>query len=640
MRKCSRNQAQLLGCLAACLAVCFLAEGCADNRIKSPDRTTVKTYSSDALNVTVSYDAKAAQPLSAALGSLNAKQFTPEDLWALSQCEECSTINIAKQFMLLQATSPGVLPEVLHAKVRQQALEDGLAQQLMKYCQTFQKTPSELIKLVKSASEMPILKTWLDDATKEKITNFDIDKQVRSTFAALIQKIISGSDLLDTTVPFSLNGFRSSNPAPASSFAVGDQAAKWAYIWSLPFVWSNTSTAKDVNTSLNMLHAIQTLLEWQYAFGIETKLPDGQTLGGLSLGVNSGDSLAPYDPVAKPFPGRFLAGTYSIQLPSNEPIDLALTGGEKWQNNADKVDLDEQAKLWAASAMALHRIRPRNIPQNLTFYGDQLPPKTAQLPIAFLPGAATLLDGPFIDQDKRIIRQKAALEKAQTSDSAAPAPVGQDPCQPAAAAESSGKATVIMPPSSPEIANLKSHARLLKALYLWTNEIADLQDLSKIGMDQTTMTTIATKQCKLKKAMQFGIQQILANFTKSVTLADGSTSMGLFERKDRTQSLDIASAAESLSILLKLEREMFPSPYISEKIDGMYEWFFSEVFLKIWSGRYQNPITPADVIWMYQAFKTYKNLQPHGKIAGQVQDVTTVLERILLDWNATLATGN
>lgn len=616
----------------------FIFISCAENK-KEPEKYTgaasgARNY--DAINISLSPNSSAATTFATTLSNFSTSNLDEEGLWAVSQND--SIDNFGRSYFAKLAITTGAMPQTLHPKIRNKVLEMPDAKTLLEYSQGVG-TPSAFIAMAQSGvdflSSIPILGGLVSGEVKaqiEKAKNLDVEKEIRKNIADLMATVLPNAERLDNKMTFRIDGF----PSPlltgnsGNSFKVSEQATLWALVWAAPYLWgssTNGATYSDNDKNIHLFTVLQTFMDMQYLFGLQTEV-EGRIAGGLTLGIESGSnltsSIGPFDPRTTYEYGRFLSGSYTITLPYSAPIDLVLLGGETWNNQQGNVTIEEQAKVWTAAAYAFRRVRPKNLPNTLPLIGEGklLPNEVTLLPLAFLPGLQTLLDGPFIDQTRRVIKQNATLKNAKAE--SAPEDTTTE------AAKPQGLAT------PPDLATFKGHVRLMKALYVWVEELSNLDDLAG-RVDDQLLNKLKGATPQVKKAIQLSVQQILAHFTKTVALANGEPVLSLMDRKGDTQFLNVATAAEALSMMVIVEAKMFKSIYLEQQIDEMYRWLFYSVFASAWNGQSTTQLSAEDIIWLHQAFKTYTQVKPNGAVARQAQEAFTALDRVILDWNSKLA---
>lgn len=553
------------------------------------------------LPTTAESEPLSAKPFEASLNGLDLDHIQLDALWALSQDDLAPYFS--RSYLVRHSLTSGNMPQVLLPKVRQRIRDNEHVKMLLNAPAILQQMLAQMF------------------ANDSKLAT-----EIRETAGQTIADSQLTQYRLDNEIKFNLDGFTSpllpQSPAVSEldhtvfSFSTEQQAVRWSFVLSRPQLWQGKvePSASYLDPSIQMLHLFRTLMEWDYLFGI-SKHTDGKAIGGLTIplipssaGGQVSAPLAYFDPREEGSSvNRAVSGVYTIEYPQQNALDLALHGGETWHRLPQKISLDEQVKTWIASAIAFKRLRPYNRPNTLALFGgpNPLPAEIHLLSFAFLPAMETLLSSFFIDVNNRVIKAFACEDG--------------DP--------------------SAEEADLRTHARLIQALALWTIELSNIDDIGPLNARIREKLENAPQ--KLLRVMQLALQNIFYHFTKSVRLPDGTEALA-FVNKDNlgaeqsTELSDIAGAAEAIAVLATVDNNLLHSRWLKGKLKLLHNWLYNEVFLPEATGKSNAKLSPAETLWLYQALRNASqataNPQQAETTPASGQGIN-LLKKVIDKWN-------
>jgi hypothetical protein len=439
--------------------------------------------------------------------------FSESQIWALASCD-CQP-NLAKAYFENISAGRGVLPQILVPTVREEIKNN-------KTLATLQKLPFGGLLAGIFATDAKLAAN-IAESLGEKLENSP-----------------GGTDLGDRT-QLRFDGFRPI-AGREHSFRFSDQIARWHNVFSANGMWNQRTPIDNKDHGLQSLELLRTLAEWSYLLGID-KNSSGGFYGGLTLSEKNGELKlnGPVDPLSKTQPAWFLSGTYSIAYANESAKDTATSVLEDWSRTKETpITLDEQSRFWHAAAIAFKRLRPENREHiGSLFKSDQsvdsgvLPNDAHELPLVFLTSLKTLIPGPFIEQDSRLVRAQASLL------------VG----------------------SSDEEADVLALARLTRALVAW---IVELKTITKDTVSTNTLSKVQNVSEEMLPPLQVAVQIILQKYSQPSV--DHGGSFGLALVRDG-RSLNFSEATEVLVALLEADSLVLNSEFLQSRLIAMLDWY-------------------------------------------------------------------
>ncbi len=521
------------------------------------------------------------------LSSMTVNTLDKERLWANAHCQ--CTPRFTGNYLSQLSLARGVLPQPLVPSVREQIRNDPKLKILMGL-------PAGPLQNIGNA----LAGLFVNDT---KIADL-----IRLGVADKINRSTPGGSRIESHVKFRFDGFPSptgvgsAHASHPKVFDIDSQASRWALIMGLPNMWTAEAPVAFGDHGLQLLHTAQMMAEWQYMFGLE-KSARGLAYGGMTFDPREGlaGKLAAFDPRVNTQGHRIISGSYIISYPDSGQLDLATNVEERWQRNAAKISLDEQARLWTSAAMALHRLRPKNrmnVGALFNHFG-MFPNDAHQLALVFLPGLEVLLDGMIIDEEAMLVRQYAKTK------------------------ETSG-------PEATQPADLLTLARLARAINLWVEQTRDLGDL---GLDAATANKLRTGHADFTKVVQLAIQTILANHVRDSGVKNRLGSIAMVRSPQDYGQPEAAVVAETLATLAAAEQASMSSPILKQRIVGLYHWYVAEYLADIPSGRLQSSLSPQAVLWTYKAMQMLAKYPQSVHRAVWLNDLNTQLKTAIDSWD-------
>jgi hypothetical protein len=475
--------------------------------------------------------------------------------WALSQ----SDLMLHKKSALLQrvAVSRGALPEPLVPSIRSQIAANPSLQVLMQL-------PADLSGLLGSL--------FTDDGK--------INDEIRSGLQSKLQQFTPGGTNLGSNLAFRFFAFPEfpdlrGNVAVATqktvnSFQLSELVTRWNLVLSPDSLWLGKGHLAFGDHGLQTLETMRLLMEWQYLLGLE-KNSRGGFYGGLTLNADdlSDPTLYAYNPKSSaPQKPPYLGSNYIISYPQNSSLNMAIHVQEHWTVTTKSIHLDEQARLWETAARAFSRMRPSKLSNAKSLFGNGrlFPAETYQMPLIFLAGASSLLDGPFINKDTRLIREDAAQDGA---------------------------------------ASLPSLARLAQSLNSWMKELTGTDDLQ---MDQATKSQLSQARDRLRPALQLSVQTILKDHIGE----SQKTTFGRPLLQEGVPVKSIALASETIRTLAQAEQDSLKSPLLRQRIVALTHWLVGSLVAPAWQRREINAL---DALWLKLALDSASRYPEINKTA-------------------------
>jgi hypothetical protein len=450
------------------------------------------------------------------LNLLATQPLTGSALWAVAHCD--CTKNFSRRIITASLSQPGVLPQPLVPSVREGIVSDSSFQFLR--------------------GLPPLLNNVLTPlfANDDKLAT-----SIRDGISKRMQTALQAGSRLATQLPFRFDHFGPlagipSSAAPASSFVVSEQAAKWVHILSLDALWQGTEPLGFGDHGLQLVATMRTFSEWEYMFGLQTSAKTARPYGGLSLDLASLDSrqLGAYNLRAQPsLPPRLVTGSYSIGYPKTSTIDLVTNGSETWTHQRLPIRLEEQAMSAYAGALAFSRLRPESRRSVAGLFGADrnqslFPLDIHEIGLLWLSSFGGQLGGGWVDRDSRTIF-------GQLRHSQLPAP---------------------------KLATLREVTILTRSLMRWVKELADLSQ-AQLSADAAARLTSARQDLRL--ATQNSIQTTLARHVRLVR-SPTAEEFVLVEDPESMRAADLATAAETLSTLAEALSSGFQSPLLEDRV--------------------------------------------------------------------------
>ena len=431
-------------------------------------------------------------------------------LWALSSCD-CEPTKL-QSYLEKIAEGRGVLPQILMPSIREELKNNATLANLQK---------------------LPLGGVLAGIFT----TDARLAKSVASGLSDKLENSPGGSEL-GKRLTLRFDGFQALKSGE-NSFNFSDQIARWHNVFSANGMWANGSAVDGKDHGLQTLEVLRSLAEWSYLVGID-KNTSGGYYGGLTVSAKDGALTlnGPVDPRSKAQPAWFLSGIYSIDYEAESAKELATSVHEKWTRaKQNSVTLDEQARFWHTAAVAFKRLRPENRKDvGSLFIADKkgvLPTEAHELPLAFLTSLKTLLPGPFIDKDSRLVRAEASFS----------------------AGDSDKEADVL------------ALARLTRALVAW---ISELKTVTKDTVSESTLVKVESAAADLLPPLQLAVQTILQNHSQPAGDQGGTFGIALIQNGE---NLDLASSAEVLLALIEAESLVVESQFLRTRIEAILDWY-------------------------------------------------------------------
>jgi hypothetical protein len=567
--------------LAAALLATILIGGCIAKRkeTKSHSALSFKRYEENPFTQNAAFK----KTLLNALESTTTKSLTVDALWSLSRCQ-CA-YEFAGQYLNDQSRSVGVLPQALVPAIREEVLSDKFLKPLLS---------------AQNGAFGPIADFLIKTLAKDD----KIAGRIRDDYHKKLTNSIHGGTQLKNMMSFSADLFAPISaltlPASTSSFRVSEQASRWALIFATPHMWDHNAYPRPIGFSdygLQLFETAKALSSWSYVFGLDST-QSGKVYGGLTL-----DPIAGAAGGLKTFKGakesqpRIFSGTYTIGYPKDTSVNLASKIQESWDHSREPVTLDEQARLWAAAALAYGRLKPsartRDTNKMLASNGGLFPDNVHELTLSFLPGLGALLDGPLIDA-------KAQLVFAQTS-----LPIGG---------------------TSQKLADMRTLSRLAFALSIWVDQSANIT-LDKLTPALTK--SIQAALVKLKDALRLSIQAIISQHVDYVGSGSDYRIILVTDAASKTRP-PLTEVAEVLATMAAIEQTTLTSESGTPtdwqlKIIGLYHWFVADYLAPLASGS-GDVLDASAVFWTYRAIGNLSNYDQSLSQAPWLADLKSSLE--------------
>ncbi len=460
-----------------------------------------------------------------------------EAIWAVSQSQkfaEHKSVLIRKW-----ALARGALPQILTPSIRQEIENNDLLQRIARM-------PDFLRSM---------LKFFVDDSY--------IIAEIQNKITSILDKVLKRQTNLHKKINYRFDHFLTAKPKVVegnltySEFAFEEQFVRWYYIFSIDNFWTDDKPLDNDNHGIQLLSSLQVLSELQYSLGIAVP---GQSTphGGLSFDAKEGAVATPskFDLRAEPDATRYFSGKFKLSYKNGDIVDIASDLSETWVNIPTATTLDEQAKLWMAGAKLFERLRPAHYEKLSNFYDHALCKEAFGMPLSILASMNTLLNGPFIDVENRLVRKYAKIPN-----NTAPFQLNAD-----------------------EPAGLIDMIRAAHAVYLWAEQLRNQDDLintqSEHGLD---VTPIAAAFPRLKDVLRLLLQSMLKK------------NVGPEQLEHTLKNLNLSELAEVIVVLTKIEKNIIQSSYLKKAIETMTRHFFAK---KINSQLSQPKLSQADVAWV------------------------------------------
>lgn len=387
---------------------------------------------------------------------------------------------------------------------------------------------------------------------------------------------------------------------------IGSQAAKWIHIFGTDNLWENSTPVRAPDHGVQMFATAASLLEWSYLYGLD-KDQRQQALGGLTfdprLGPNS--AIGAFDPRVQAEGTGIVSGTYSVSFPEKSAIDSAINARELWKRAPSAITLDEQARVWLAAAMAFERLKPsqRRMTQMFKSAGGMLPDEAHQLPLAFLPGMATLLDGGFVDTNALSINEVAYLQAVSTV-------------------------------STERTAKLTSLAKMMRAMTLWSTTLDSIQNEK---VEAATAQKLAQNQTKIKDVLRLSVQAVLDNHVQTRLTQSRLRGIGIVDSVTTQARPNLDVAAEVLIALTLAELRVFKGTQqgtdFSKKIIGLHHWFAAEYLVDLIERPTQTQLKPQSALLIQGLLSLAKQLPAQELRAPWLDDALNQVQRATSDWD-------
>jgi len=417
-----------------------------------------------------------------------------QDYWALAECRCYYNHKGQKLFSSLGAK--GVLPEVKTFPVRKEILENDLL-----------KVANGLLgNLGQSLANVFVS----DETVKEAITE--------GINEGMWASVPDGSNI--TTQNLTLDAFHpwySPSQLDTDKFEVTEQTTKWLTIFSLDQMFQGGRSKIYQDHGLQVFHIIRSLVELQYAFGL-----DGYRSIGLTLNPSYQFNLATFDPRVNDGPGRTISGSYKITYDKDKSLlKQSISETEKWSHGGEELTLSEQSRLWMAMAYVFKNLRPKNrkyIGQMFEREGGLLPTDSHLLALSILPSLSDILADKLVDPDKRIVR--SAVDKY-------------------------GNAT--------GLADAVDLARLINSVQLWASELGDLED---VDVKPELKTKLSEAVPSFKDVVRLSVQHLINHYLQVASNGEVSVLKAV--------DYDLSKAGEVAEALLKVNSNFIESDLLTE----------------------------------------------------------------------------
>lgn len=493
----------------------------------------------------------------------------PNTLWALSQADGRPTIKLKLLRRMLAA--PGALPEILVPSVRL----------------SIQTDPKVLALLSSGGLGAVLSSLFLGDA--------DLTLKIHEGIAEKVNRKLGGPALApDLLWKFDAYTDAATTSGVPNRFSVRQQTARWNFVLGVNDSWNSTTSpppgATDRGTIL--LAALQVFSDWNHAFGI-TSGQDGVPIGGLLVPVQSPDpkKMLAIDRHSTTPQEVTLTGSYSVQYTSGSLLSMAMTPTDRWSHADQPIELSEQAMLWRSMAHAFARLRPDRRQGMTPFFeatGGPIPNDIHMLPLSLLPGMSRLLKDSFIDIENRKVRGQSLTGTG----------TGQ--------------------------ASLLAISRLGQAISAWQAALTNL--------DQAQVPANVAQQLEEAAAeFQRLLQLLTLNFLSAVRPNTGGVGYQLDNINSNDQAHDpsvLATTAEVLTTLMRLEQNDLPSSFLRERLIGCVHGF-AQAFMPLLVGEGQAPTSMADLVWTQQLLVTYLKYEEANDSSTWAQNFLKYLELVL-----------
>ncbi len=400
--------------------------------------------------------------------------------------------------------------------------------------------------------------------------------EIRSGIYDLVEKSTGWKSL--KTKPFRYSLFSRLTPMKADSesdwnkrFDTTEQATRWNFFFAVDGLWQGAPAINGNDHSLELAQVTLIASEMQYIFGL-SKDPSGKPYGGLTLNTENptGDGTKEFDPRVSYTVPRYISGRYEAGIPTGfDGVDVATNSRESWINSVSSYSLEEQSKLWSASARMLNRTRPRSRTFTQPLYdrvNGILPTEVYSMSLIFLASIENLLTKQFISEKNLTITTLHAVPNSDQNPALNPTSGGNSSSM-APVADLTGKARVL------------AMSRLLQALILWYDE---LQKIDDIDVSQDVKTQLISAPPSMKKAMQFTASQILSEAIRAIPNAPEKPEyVEVAFKENPILTNDIAAAAEVLTTLARMSRQVLHSSFLEHRLTALINNFSTQTLARV-----------------------------------------------------------
>lgn len=544
------------------------------------------------------------------------------EIWALAQCACLSSASI--KVLTLQSQVKGALPQFLVPTIRKEILGNSML---------------KAVEGISGGIGQLLGTNALQGLTQGLVTAEKIESEIKKGLVEKVAQVLGGAQSLEAQsqlrmdlfpdMPSLEQGTQKQAPSTAlKTISLAPAAARWRLVADHTELWQASATRINTHASVQFLELMRVLLEWQYIYGLDTN-PDGQTSGGLTLSTQGTDlMLRPFDPRTATT-NRFSAGVFSMTLIEKPLLEMVQKGpGQVWSWTQAPIETMDLAHIWHAAARTYARLRPAGrtaISQAFASTGSAtvqptkiggsvgragssgsgiFPADTHKLALAFLPGMADLLNGPIIDESKRLLRRCARV-----------------PGWPASA----------LCVQQDEPATPATLAALLQALHHW---VSALQDTADDSLSSESAAKLKDAPAQLLKAMQFVAQIILQNHVGTQDDSGAVDSLALWVSKEGRNQAEMLQAAKILTALIEAEQVHLKSLFLRQRIDALMGWYLGTFLEPYWLGQRSADAKSAEIFfWNFSLLKTYaRNFKDAGQTPQWLTNALRFLEDTVKQW--------
>lgn len=458
---------------------------------------------------------------------LSSEGLTKDDFWALAECE-CFFASKKARFET-SAVAKGMLPEVMSIPIREEIIEHNLL-----------KVAKDLLGTL----GQKLANTFVSDETVN-------ESIVEGLNEGILESVPGGTNITKNRLRLDLFGSWYEPKKQVSSFSVSEQTDKWLSVLSMSDLFGGRNSRLSNDHGLQVFHLIRSVVELQYAFGL-----DGYGAIGLTLDPNNHTYLAPFDPRQDYFSSRTLFGNYNVTYDRDSSLlNQSVSLKENWTHGKEEFTLAEQSKLWMTMAYMFKNLRPNNrkhIQKMFEGEGGLLPDDTHLIALTVLPSLSDVLSDKLMNIDTRKVLSRIS-SNGVAYDEAGPVEL----------------------------------ARMINSIQLWANELKNIDD---VDVDPSLKSELAGAVPSFKDAVRLSIQHLINSYLN----VDSTGEISVLSAVGN----DYSAAGEVVEAILKVNANLIESELLSEFAFELTRTYVSSaVKLMTESPR---EVKFSDVVWLYR----------------------------------------